>query len=76
ALERARLEDAEHLDRQLLVAAQGKRGQARGPGRRRGHPRARLRSTELMNIAEIKKTAEQKMQKSVEAFKQELTKIR
>ncbi|WP_395137432.1 ribosome recycling factor [Schlegelella aquatica] len=29
-----------------------------------------------MNIAEIKKTAEQKMQKSVEAFKQELTKIR
>ncbi|HWP17511.1 MAG TPA: ribosome recycling factor [Burkholderiaceae bacterium] len=29
-----------------------------------------------MNIAEIKKTAEQKMQKSVEAFKHELTKIR
>ncbi|PPE68912.1 ribosome recycling factor [Caldimonas thermodepolymerans] len=29
-----------------------------------------------MNIAEIKKTTEQKMQKSVEAFKQELAKIR
>ena len=55
---------------------QARRAQARGARRGRGNPRPRIAERGTMAIADIKKTAEQKMARSVEAFKSELQKIR
>jgi uridylate kinase len=57
---------------------QAGRAQARGAGRGRRHAGARLihGTRTIMTIADIKKTAETKMAKSIEALKNELQKIR
>ncbi len=56
---------------------QARRAEARGAGRGRRHPRARLtHRVVIMSIADIKQTAEHKMARSIEAFKVELQKIR
>ena len=62
---------------QGVLDRQAGRAEACGDGRRRRHPGARLSAeTNIMTIADIKKNAESKMGKSIEAFKNELHKIR